>query len=126
MSDALTDTSLRDVEVCLYLNSSWSLREQCGHWNRAEKRIDHNSQMDLRIPEYIIDDKSYITIYETESSAQLAMATSAFSQTDVEAAVLVCILPVSLDDALIHVQHWIILGMHPISQSKLWTNDKQQ
>lgn len=66
----------------------------------VETHFNHNSQMDLRIPEYIIDDKSYITIYETESSAQLAMATSAFSQTDVEAAVLVCIATTWLDDAL--------------------------
>ncbi|KAK2604008.1 hypothetical protein QQS21_003844 [Conoideocrella luteorostrata] len=56
LSDTLTNTSLQDVN------------------------------MELRIPEYKIDDKSYITIYETESAAQLAMATSAFAQTDVEAA----------------------------------------
>lgn len=46
--------------------------------------------MDLRIPEYIIDDKSYISVYETESAAQLAMVTSAFSEADVEAAGFNC------------------------------------
>ncbi|PHH89965.1 hypothetical protein CDD83_4855 [Cordyceps sp. RAO-2017] len=70
MSDALTNTSIKDV------------------------------QMDLRIPEYVIDDKSYVSIYETESAAQLSMATSAFSKTDVEAA------------AWVMSHHIAILGLH--------------
>ncbi|KAL5588250.1 hypothetical protein FOBRF1_014778 [Fusarium oxysporum] len=43
-------------------------------------------KLDLRIPDYIIDDKSYMAIYETETSMQSSMATSSFSETDVAAA----------------------------------------
>lgn len=42
--------------------------------------------MDLRIPDYIIDDKSYVSIYETETEMQVSMAASSFSETDVSAA----------------------------------------
>ncbi|KAF4946005.1 hypothetical protein FGADI_11508 [Fusarium gaditjirri] len=40
----------------------------------------------LRIPDYIIDDKSYVSIYETETSIQSSMTESSFSETDVAAA----------------------------------------
>ncbi|PHH91234.1 hypothetical protein CDD83_1235 [Cordyceps sp. RAO-2017] len=42
--------------------------------------------MDLRIPDLAIDDRSYVAIYETETSLQSSMADSSFSQVDVEAA----------------------------------------
>ncbi|RDA89511.1 hypothetical protein CP533_3920 [Ophiocordyceps camponoti-saundersi (nom. inval.)] len=43
-------------------------------------------RLNLRIPDYIIDDKSYVSIYETETEMQSSMATSSFSEIDVEAA----------------------------------------
>ncbi|KAI4591582.1 hypothetical protein KJ359_012797 [Pestalotiopsis sp. 9143b] len=39
----------------------------------------------LRIPDYIVDDKSYVSIYETESALQSSLATSSFSEFDVSA-----------------------------------------
>ncbi|KAF5710975.1 membrane attack complex component perforin [Fusarium globosum] len=42
--------------------------------------------LDLRIPDYIIDDKSYVSTYETETSIQSSMTESSFSETDVAAA----------------------------------------
>ncbi|KAF5672305.1 membrane attack complex component perforin [Fusarium heterosporum] len=43
-------------------------------------------KLELRIPDFIIDDKSYVSIYETETEMQSSMATSSFSETDVAAA----------------------------------------
>ncbi|KJZ71839.1 hypothetical protein HIM_08767 [Hirsutella minnesotensis 3608] len=43
-------------------------------------------KLDLRVPDYIIDDKSYVSIYETETEMQSSMATSSFSEIDVAAA----------------------------------------
>ncbi|RCI16574.1 hypothetical protein L249_2921, partial [Ophiocordyceps polyrhachis-furcata BCC 54312] len=43
-------------------------------------------KLDLRVPDYIIDDKSYVSIYETETEMQSSMATSSFSELDVAAA----------------------------------------
>ncbi|KAF4992924.1 hypothetical protein FGRMN_6868 [Fusarium graminum] len=43
-------------------------------------------RLELRIPDFIIDDRSYVSIYETETEMQSSMATSSFSETDVAAA----------------------------------------
>ncbi|KAM4057619.1 MAC/Perforin domain-containing protein [Hirsutella rhossiliensis] len=43
-------------------------------------------KLDLRIPDFIIDDKSYVSIYETETEMQSSMAASSFSEVDVAAA----------------------------------------
>lgn len=43
-------------------------------------------QMDLRIPDYVIDDRSYVSIYETDTLMQTSMASSSFSEADVAAA----------------------------------------
>ncbi|ROW16108.1 hypothetical protein VPNG_01960 [Cytospora leucostoma] len=40
----------------------------------------------LRIPDFIIDDQSFVSTYETTSHLQSALATSAFTSTDVSAA----------------------------------------
>ncbi|RGP67536.1 membrane attack complex component perforin [Fusarium longipes] len=42
-------------------------------------------KLQLRIPDYIIDDKSYVSTYETEIEIQSSMATSLFSETDIAA-----------------------------------------
>lgn len=39
----------------------------------------------LRIPDYIVDDKSYVSIYETTTALQASLATSSFSEFDVSA-----------------------------------------
>ncbi|KAK5996765.1 hypothetical protein PT974_02106 [Cladobotryum mycophilum] len=57
LSDRLTSTSVKDVEL------------------------------DLRIPDFLMDDQSYVSVYETQSELQSSLATSSFSQTDVSAAV---------------------------------------
>ncbi|KAH6646669.1 hypothetical protein BKA67DRAFT_649933 [Truncatella angustata] len=56
LSDQLTSTSVKDVELF------------------------------LRIPDYTVDDKSYVSIYETKSDLQSSLATSSFSQFDVSVA----------------------------------------
>ncbi|KAM4054632.1 MAC/Perforin domain-containing protein [Hirsutella rhossiliensis] len=43
-------------------------------------------KLDLRVPDYIIDDRSYVATYETETEIQASMASSSFSETDVSAA----------------------------------------
>lgn len=40
----------------------------------------------LRIPDFVIDDQSFVSTYETTSHLQSALATSAFTSTDVSAA----------------------------------------
>ncbi|ROW05504.1 hypothetical protein VSDG_00444 [Cytospora chrysosperma] len=40
----------------------------------------------LRIPDFIVDDQSFVSIYETTSYLQSSLATSAFTSTDVSAA----------------------------------------
>lgn len=42
-------------------------------------------QLYLRIPDYIVDDKSYVSIYETTTALQASLATSSFSEFDVSA-----------------------------------------
>lgn len=39
--------------------------------------------MFLRIPDYIVDDQSYVTVYETTNTFQASLAMSSFSETDV-------------------------------------------
>ncbi|KAK9781733.1 putative MACPF domain-containing protein [Seiridium cardinale] len=42
-------------------------------------------EMFLRIPDYMVDDKSYVSVYETQSALQTSLASSSFSEFDVSA-----------------------------------------
>lgn len=54
---------------------------------RAVPSIQDNvEKFYLRIPDFIIDDQSFVSIYETSSHLQSSLATSAFTSTDVSAA----------------------------------------
>ncbi|KAK8081149.1 hypothetical protein PG997_008967 [Apiospora hydei] len=44
-------------------------------------------RMYLRMPDYLVDDQSYVTMYETSNNFQASLATSSFSETDVSASV---------------------------------------
>lgn len=48
-----------------------------------------SKQMELRIPDYRVDDQSYVSTFETDSRIQAALAQSSFSEVDVEAAAYV-------------------------------------
>ncbi|KAK8115764.1 hypothetical protein PG984_012266 [Apiospora sp. TS-2023a] len=46
-----------------------------------------STSMYLRMPDYLVDDQSYVTMYETSNNFQASLATSSFSETDVAASI---------------------------------------
>lgn len=75
MSDRLASSTARDVVVSTeYHNIESPMVATNMIW-----------QLYLRIPDYIIDDQSYVSIYETQSSLQSSLASSSFSEFDVSA-----------------------------------------
>lgn len=75
VSDRLASSTARDVVVSTEYHSIESSMVAANMiW-----------QLYLRIPDYIIDDQSYVSIYETQSSLQSSLASSSFSEFDVSA-----------------------------------------
>lgn len=78
VSDRLASSTARDVVV----STDYHNIEHPRRWLIC---ADTLWQLYLRIPDYIVDDKSYVSIYETESALQSSLATSSFSEFDVSA-----------------------------------------
>lgn len=52
----------------------------------------------MRMPTFIVDDSSYVSVYETTNSFQSSLASSAFSELEVKTAMYVaCLRPVYAD-----------------------------
>jgi hypothetical protein len=77
-------------------------------------------QMSLRIPDYMMDDKSYVSIYETQSSLQSSLASSSFSEFDVSMSAYAKLQVCKGSHMLIKVQIWQLLRLFCRRISQLW------